>query len=52
MPASIISIGNGRYRVETPNGVHAKNTSLENAKKQQRLINAVEYNAKFKPKRK
>lgn len=49
MPAKVIPLGNGRYKVVTPNGVHAKNTSFENAKKQQRLLNAVEHNPDFVP---
>ncbi len=31
------------YRVSTPKGVKAKNTTLEKAKSQERLLNAVEH---------
>ena len=42
MPVSIRKKGN-RYQVSTPNGVHAKGTTLEKAKSQERLLNAVEH---------
>lgn len=32
----------GKYRVATPHGVKAKGTTKANAKKQERLLNAVE----------
>lgn len=48
MPVKVISIGKGRYRVSTPNQVHAKSTSLKNAKKQEKILNAVEHTA-WKP---
>jgi hypothetical protein len=50
MPAKIKKVGN-RYQVATPNAVHAKGTTKENAKKQQRLLNAIEFGG-FKPKKK
>lgn len=43
MPAKITRNSDGSYRVSTPNGVHAKHTSEANAKKQQRLLNAVDH---------
>jgi hypothetical protein len=43
MPAEVIKKANGRYAVRTPNGVRAKNTTLAKAKKQQRLLNAVDH---------
>lgn len=49
MPVSIIDRGNGQYMVRTPNGVHSYHTSLENAKKQRNLLNALEHNKNFKP---
>jgi len=52
MPAQYESIGKGKYKVSTPNGVHAYGTSLENAQKQTRLLNAIEFNKKFKPRKK
>lgn len=48
MPVTISKNKKGGYTVKTPNGVHAKNTSLANAKAQERLLNAVEHG--WKPK--
>lgn len=42
MPVKIAKIKGG-YRVSTPRGVKAKKTSLTNAKKMKRLLNAVEH---------
>jgi hypothetical protein len=42
MPVKIKSIGHGKYRVSTPNGVHSKGTTLANAKKQEKVINAAD----------
>jgi hypothetical protein len=42
----------GGYSVRTPHGVKAKNTTLENAKSQERLLNAIEHNPDFKPRHK
>jgi len=42
MPVKI-SKTDGKYRVSTPHGVHAKHTSLKNAMAQRRLLNAVEH---------
>lgn len=41
MPAKITKV-NGGYKVSTPK-VHAKKTSLKKAKKQQRLLNAIDH---------
>lgn len=43
MPAKIQKNSKGGYSVSTPNGVHAKNTTLAKAKAQQRLLNAVDH---------
>ena len=43
MPAKIKAVGGGRYQVRTPNQVHAKATTLSKAKKQQRLLNAIDH---------
>ena len=43
MPTKLIPIGNGKYKVVTPNGVHSKGSTLYNAKRQQRLLNAVDH---------
>jgi hypothetical protein len=42
MPVTIKKKG-GKYQVSTPNAVHAKGTTLEKAKGQERLLNAVEH---------
>ena len=43
MPVTISRNKKGGYQVRTPNGVHAKNTTFEKAKAQERLLNAVEH---------
>ncbi len=43
MPARIIKNKDGSYKVVTPNGTHAKSTSLEKAQSQVRLLNAVDH---------
>lgn len=43
MPVKITKLKGGKVRVSTPNGVKAKSTTPENAKKQARLLNAVEH---------
>jgi hypothetical protein len=43
MPVKVTSLGHGKYKVATPNGVHAKSTSKHNAEAQERLLNAVEH---------
>jgi len=48
MPGKISKVKGG-YQVSTPNMVHAKHTTLEKAKKQQRLLNAIDHG--FKPTR-
>jgi hypothetical protein len=42
MPATITEVGS-KYKVSTPNAVHAKGTTLRKAKAQQRLLNAVDH---------
>lgn len=42
MPVKISKVKGG-YQVKTPNQVHAKKTSLTNAKAQERILNAVEH---------
>ena len=42
MPVTIAKT-DGKYRVSTPNAVHAKGTTLAKAKAQKRLLNAVEH---------
>jgi len=43
MPVKIKSVGKGRVRVSTPNGVKAKSTTPAKAERQKRLLNAVEH---------
>lgn len=43
MPVKISKQENGKYTVSTPNGVKGRDMTLANAKKQQRLLNAIEY---------
>jgi hypothetical protein len=42
MPVKVKKVGK-KYRVSTPNGVKSKGTSKTNAKKQQRLLNAIDH---------
>lgn len=42
MPA-IIERVKGGFRVRTPNAVHARRTTAAKAKRQQRLLNAIEH---------
>ncbi len=42
MPVSIYRKKSGEVVVRTPGGVKAKGTSMEKAKRQERLLNAVE----------
>jgi hypothetical protein len=42
MPVKIAKTNKG-YRVSTPSGIKAKNTTKEKAEKQKRLLNAVEH---------
>jgi hypothetical protein len=43
MPAKIEKVGGGKYKVETPNMVHSKGTTLEKAKRQKRLLQAIDH---------
>lgn len=43
MPVTISKTKGGKYRVATPNGVHAKGTTKAKAEAQERLLNAVEH---------
>jgi hypothetical protein len=42
MPAKIEKTG-GKYKVSTPNAVHAKGTTKKKAEAQKRLLNAVDH---------
>jgi hypothetical protein len=43
MPAKITKTKSGRYRVSTPNAVHARGTTKKKAEAQKRLLNAVDH---------
>lgn len=43
MPVTVRKAGGGGYRVSTPHGVKAKNTTKQKAESQKRLLNAVEH---------
>lgn len=43
MPVRLKKLDGGKVRVSTPNMVHAKGTSFQKAKAQERLLNAVEH---------
>ncbi len=43
MPVKITKTKEDKYRVTTPNAVHAKGTTKAKAKAQERLLNAVEH---------
>lgn len=43
MPVKLKSVGKGKVRVSTPNGVKAKATTPAKAQAQKRLLNAVEH---------
>jgi hypothetical protein len=51
MPVSITKNKNGSYKVSTPNGVHAKHTTLENALAQKKIIDAADAGHPFTKKR-
>lgn len=52
MPVSISKQKGGSYSVRTPHGVKAKHTTKAKAEAQQRLLNAIEHNPNFKPRKK
>lgn len=43
MPVKISKLKSGKYRVSTPNKVHARHTTRHNAKAQARLLRAVDH---------
>lgn len=43
MPVKVQKVGKNKYKVSTPNQVHAKGTTKAKAKSQARLLNAVEH---------
>ena len=51
MPVTVKKTG-GSYSVRTPGGVKAKHTTKAKAKSQERLLNAIEHNPGFVPRKK
>jgi len=51
MPYDITKVGKGKFKVTSPHGTKAKSTSAGNAKKQVRLLQAIEHNPDFKPRK-
>lgn len=47
MPVTMTKLKSGKVRVSTPGGVKSKGSTPTNAKRQKRLLNAVEHG--FKP---
>ena len=43
MPVTVRKTSKGKYRVSTPNGVHAKGTTKEKAEAQRTLLNAIDH---------
>lgn len=50
MPVKITKIGNDKVKVSTPNGVKSKSTTVEKAKTQKKLLDAIDHG--YKPKKK
>lgn len=50
MPYKISKSGSG-YSVRSPHGTKAKHTTKAKAKKQVRLLQAIEHNPNFKPRK-
>lgn len=50
MPWTMKKVGKGRYKVTTPHGTKAKNTTKEKAQAQIRLLKAIEHNPEFRRK--
>lgn len=51
MPVKITKTGKGGFKVATPSGIKSKNATKANAKAQKRLLNAIEHNPNFKPRK-
>ena len=51
MPVKIRKAGK-KYRVSTPGGVKAKGTTRGKAEAQKRLLDTIDHNPSFRPKRK
>lgn len=51
MPYKATPLKGGKVRVTSPHGVRAKATTPAKAKRQMRLLNAIEHNSSFRPRR-
>ena len=51
MPVKVRKVGS-KYRVSTPSSVKAKGTTRGKAEAQKRLLDAIDHNPSFRPKRK
>lgn len=51
MPVTKRRLSSGMVRVSTPGGVKAKATTPAKAAAQERLLNAIEHNPNFKPRK-
>lgn len=49
MPYKTTKLKGGKVRVTSPNGVKSKGSTPANAKRQVRLLNAIEHDPDFKP---
>lgn len=47
MPVKIKSLGHGKFKVATNNGVHAKSTTWAKAEAQKKIINAADHGHPF-----
>lgn len=52
MPVTKKKLPNGKVQVRTPGGVKAKATTPKKAAAQERLLNAIDHNPNFKPRKK
>lgn len=52
MPVTKRKLKSGKVRVSTPGGLKAKSTTPAKAAAQERLLNALEHNPDFVPKKK
>ena len=51
MPVKLHRVKGGKVKVTTPGGTKSKGTTMAKAKAQQRLLNAIEHNPNFKPRK-
>ena len=51
MPVRTRKLSSGKFRNTTPGGVKAKGTTKANAEAQKRLLNAIENNPNFVPRK-